>query len=224
MGELTLLLHNVILQVDKEDTWHWYLDNFRAYSVRSAYHFTTTQPPVTTMVASSLLWNKDIPLKVVIFAWRLFRDRLPAKDNLFHRGMIDIESQTCVSGCGSLENSSHLILHCQSFRSVWNSIYRWIGLTMVNPRYVEDHFNQFTYVGGGSKVQRSIMQVLWFATVWEIWKERNNKIFNAKECSILQVVDKIKVISYVWLKAKLASLPLNFHGWWLSPLTVLGIS
>jgi len=123
-----------------------------------------------------------------------------------------ISSRTCVSGCGSLKNSSHLILQCQSFGSVWNYIYRWIGVTMVNPCYVEDHFNQFTYAGGGSKAQRSIMQVLWFATVWEIWKERNNRIFNAKECSILQVLDKIKAISYVWLKAKLASLPLNFHG------------
>jgi len=57
------------------------------------------------------------------------------------------------------------------------------------------------------------MQVLWFATVWEIWKERNNMLFNGKEFSILKVVDKIKSFSFMWLKAKFASLPLNYHGW-----------
>jgi hypothetical protein len=93
---------------------------------------------------------------------------------------------------------------------------------MVTPCYVTDHFNQFTYASGGAKARHSIMQVLWFATVREIWKERNNMIFNAKECSLLRVVDKIKAISYAWLKAKFASLQLNFHGWWLSPFTLLG--
>jgi len=221
-GELTILLQNVNLQVDKDDMWHWFLENSRVYSVRSAYHFLRAQPLGSTMVAPSSLWNKDIPLKVVLFAWRLFRDRLSTKDNLFRHGVIDHDSRMCVSGVGSLKNSSHLIMHCRGFGLVWNFIYRWIGISMVTPCYVVDHFNQFTYAGGGAKTQRSIMQVLWFATVWEIWKERNNRVFNAKECSILEVVDKIKALSYVWLKAKFTSLPLNFHGWWLSPLTLLG--
>jgi hypothetical protein len=222
LGELILLLHNVTLQVDKEDTWHWSLESSRVYSVRSAYHFLTAHHFNTSPVASSSLWNKDIPLKVVLFAWRLFRDRLPTKDNLFRRGVIDFDSRLCASGCGSLENSSHLFLHCSSFGSVWNYIYRWIGIYTATPCFVADHFNQFSFAGGGTRSRRSIIQVIWFATAWEIWKERNNRIFNAKECSLLQVVDNIKATSYAWLKAKCASLPLNYHGWWLSPFTMLG--
>jgi len=34
-------------------------------------------------VSVSSLWHKDVPLKVTLFAWRLFRNRLPTKDNLF---------------------------------------------------------------------------------------------------------------------------------------------
>lgn len=48
----------------------------------------TFQPPFVSMVAVSSLWNKDVPLKVVLFAWRMFRDRLPTKDNLLRRGVI----------------------------------------------------------------------------------------------------------------------------------------
>jgi len=39
-----------------------------------------------------------VPLKVVVFAWRLFRDRLPTKDNLLRRGVINHDSRMCVAG------------------------------------------------------------------------------------------------------------------------------
>ena len=82
---------------------------------------------------------------------------------------------------------------------------------------------QFSYSGGIAKVRRSILQVIWFATVWEIWKERNNILSKDKECSIIQVVDKIKSLAFMWLKAKFSTLPFNYHGWWLSPFTMMGI-
>jgi len=109
-----LLLHNVILQVDKDDRWLWTLDSSKVFTVRSAYNFLTFQPPIASPVAVvvSSLWHKDVPLKVVLFAWRLFRDRLPTKDNLIHRGVIDQDSRLCVAGCGSVEPSHHLFLHC----------------------------------------------------------------------------------------------------------------
>lgn len=137
------------------------MEKSRVYSVSSAYHFMTAQPIDTSPMVSTSLWNKDIPLKVMLFAWRLFRDRLPTKNNLFRRGIIDHDSQMCVSGCGTLESSSHLFMHCRNFGFVWNFIYRWIGISMV-------HFNQFIYAAGGAKALRSVMQVLWFATLWKI--------------------------------------------------------
>jgi len=50
-----------------------------------------------------------------------------------------------------------------------------------------------------------------------------NRVFNEKKCSIQQVVDKIKSTTFMWLKGKYINLPLNYHGWWLSPFTILGI-
>ena len=88
---------------------------------------------------------------------------------------------------------------------------------------MSNHFNQFSFSGGIFKVRRSILQAIWFATVWEIWKERNNRLFNDKVCSIIQVVEKIKILAYSWLKVKFVSLPFNYHGWWLSPFAILDI-
>ena len=158
LGDLTLLLQNVILQVNKDDRCLWILESSRVFSVRSAYNVLTSQPPIELPVAVSYLWHKNVPLKVVLFAWLLFRDRLPTKDILHRRGVLDQASMLCVSGCGSTETSNHLFLHCN----------RWIGTSETAPFYVSDHFNQFGLSGGISKVRRSIIQTIWFATVWEI--------------------------------------------------------
>ena len=82
VGELILLLANVTMQVNKEDKWLWTLENSNTFTVRSLYNFLTIQPQVGLPVDVSSIWHKDAPLKVVMFAWRLFRDRLPTKDNL----------------------------------------------------------------------------------------------------------------------------------------------
>jgi len=57
-------------------------------------------------------WFWETPFVPTLFAWRLFRDRLPTKDNLHCRGVLDQASMLCVSGCGLTETSNHLFLHC----------------------------------------------------------------------------------------------------------------
>ena len=88
MGELTLLLQNVILQVDTVDRWLWSLESSHVFSVCIAYNYMTFQPPIVSTVDVSSLWHKYDPLKVVLCAWRFFRDRLPTKDNLLRHGVI----------------------------------------------------------------------------------------------------------------------------------------
>jgi hypothetical protein len=44
-------------------------------------------------------------LKVSVFAWQFFWNRLPTKDDLFRRAIIPHDSLLCVSGCGNLKLS-----------------------------------------------------------------------------------------------------------------------
>jgi len=202
LGELCFLLQNVILQVDKEDKWIWKLEKSNAYTVRSAYTCQSAQLPVVDPVELKLLWQKIVPLKVVVFVWHLLRNRLPTKDNLLRRGILHTDSCQCIAGCDSMKTVNHLFLHCSLFGTIWNCVRCWIGLSIAVPLNVSDHFSQFYFGGGRSQVQHTILNVVWFATVWEIWKERNNRIFNDKESSVMRIVDKIKSLSYSWLKEK----------------------
>jgi len=90
------LLLYVMLQVDTEDSWRWTPDPVAGYTVSGAYRVLTSGTATIVHVPTALLWRKNVPLKVSVFAWRLFRNRSPSKTNLFHRGIISSEAQVCI--------------------------------------------------------------------------------------------------------------------------------
>jgi len=101
----------------------------------------------------------------------------------------------------------HLLFNCNFFGSVWNHILRWLGISAVMPCHGARHFIQFSVIGGAAKSKRSVLQVIWFTTMWEIWKEINNRVFNDKNSPIPQMADRIKSLTFTWLKEKYTSLP-----------------
>jgi hypothetical protein len=74
------------------------MEKSNTFSVRSAYNFQTAQHSVDAPVDVKLLWQKYIPMKVVVFAWRLLQNRLPTKDNLLQCGVLNNDSCLCVTG------------------------------------------------------------------------------------------------------------------------------
>ena len=81
------ILSNVVLQVDIADSWRWFSDPATGYTVSGAYGVLRSGTPTNHLVPASSLWRKDVPLKVSVFAWHLFRNRLSTKTNLFQRGV-----------------------------------------------------------------------------------------------------------------------------------------
>jgi len=223
LEECRLLLSDVSLQPFSYDVWQWLLDPSGGYSVRGVYDMLTTQENPQVLQNNDLIWHKHVPLKVSIFAWRLIRDCLPTKTNLALRGVLDTEACQCVLGCGQVEDARHLFLLCPCFGSLWPLVRSWIGFDGVHHDDIAAHFIQFTNYTGGSKSRRSFMQLIWLLTVWLLWNERNARLFKQKECSLVQLLDKVKYHSFWWLKAKKAIFAYGEHMWWSSPLSCLGI-
>jgi len=113
--ECTRLLLNVALQVDIDDVWTWIPNSAVEYTVGGAYRTLTcgTSPnTINALVSADLLWRKDVPIKVSVFTWRLFWNRLPTKLSLYRRGIISNEAQYCICGGGVHEFDTHLFLNC----------------------------------------------------------------------------------------------------------------
>jgi len=61
------------MRVDFVDVWQWAPDPVVGYTVSGAYNsLTVTERAFTpASILVTLLWRKDVPLKVSVFAWRL---------------------------------------------------------------------------------------------------------------------------------------------------------
>ncbi|KAK2445430.1 hypothetical protein QL285_016359 [Trifolium repens] len=221
LRECPSLLLTRSLQDQSSDRWQ--PDPDKCYTVRGAYQLLTSQVSTPMDDAEKLIWYSQVPLKVSIFAWRLLRDRLPTKANLVTRGILSPAADLCVSGCGEMKSAHHLFLSCGTFGSLWALVCSWIDVSMVEYTSLPDHFVQFTYSAGDSRARRSFMQLIWLACVWVVWTERNHRLFRGSASTPTQMLDKIKLHSFRWLKATSVTLASNCHSWWSSPLLCLGL-
>jgi hypothetical protein len=92
-----------------------------------AYSFLTASDTNLNEGFDSFLWLKAVPLKVNLFVWRLFLNRLPTKDNLFRRGAIEAAQLSCAALCGELEDRDHLFFWCDVYERIWLLISKWLG-------------------------------------------------------------------------------------------------
>jgi len=223
LGECVTLLCSVSLQSNVTDSWRWLLDPIGGYSVRGAYQLLTSQDNAHVETAADLIWNKQVPLKVSILAWRLLRDRLPTKLNLLDHDIISADDTVCLAECGHVETTQHLILSCNYYDSLWQAVRSWHGLLGLNPQSISDHFYQFIHSSYGLPARRSFLQLVWLLCVWIIWNDCHSRLFKNIENSISQLLDKVKHHSFWWLKARNANFVYGFSRWWTNPLLYLGI-
>jgi len=137
--------------------------------------------------------------------------------------VLQATESACLSGCGSNETTSHLFLECDVFASLWYHVWQWLRISSVSSGDIRHHLQQFTTMSGFPRLTHPFFRIIWFATVWAIWKERNNRVFQNKVSVPSVVVEKVKLISFLWLKSNKANFSYRFHDWWKHPLLCMGI-
>ncbi|MCH93793.1 70 kDa peptidyl-prolyl isomerase, partial [Trifolium medium] len=135
------------------DQWLWRHDPAGGYSVRSVYHMLTSREVPSVAATTNLIWHKQVPMKISVLTWRLFRNR----------------------GIGNI--AQHLFLSCPVFAPLCYLVRSWIGIFSADPILLQDHFVQFIHSAGGLRARRSFLQLIWLCCIWVVWNERNNRVF-----------------------------------------------
>ena len=201
----------------------WLPDPAEVYSMRGAYDLLTVGATSQMATPFELVWHHQVPLKVSVFSWRLLRDRLPTKANLAIRGVILADDIFCVSGCGHVETAEHLFLSCSVFAPLWQQVRDWIGFNAMDSNNITDHLVQFTYMTGVGKTKRSFLQLILLLCTWVVLIEHNSRLFNNIVTIVPCLLEKVKLLSLGWLKAKKTVFVYGTHRWWSNPLVCLGI-
>jgi hypothetical protein len=207
-----------ILQVGMVDRWVWKLHTSQCYTVKSAYSFLTASDTNLNEGFDSFLWLKAVPLKVNLFVWRLFLNRLPTKDNLFRRGAIDAAQLSCAALCGDLEDRDHLFFRCGVYGRIWLLISKWLGFESAFNATPSTHAYQFCGLGDFSKNSRTVFAILWISVLFVVWKDRNNRIFQNRSDQIETLAEKVKLQTFWWLKSHYTLFDFDYSFWRLNPL------
>ncbi|XP_022014519.1 uncharacterized protein LOC110914015 [Helianthus annuus] len=191
------------------DVWLWEADSSKRFSVKSARRLIGGQSDTSDRLG--FVWNKWIPLKVNIFGWRLFLNRLPSKDALAARN-IHIDSQLCPFCDEVTETLDHLFSACRFGNEVWAGVSSWLKIPPIFAFGYKDillfHRSLRT-----SKRGSKLIQAILLISCWMIWKARNKLIFEKSKSSANGVIGEIKAVGFLWIKHRAKSLGINEINW-----------
>jgi len=106
---------------------------------------------------------------------------------------------------------------------VWFAVLQWLRLSFVAPVGSRNHFLQFGKMPGLPRSSHTFFRIIWLASVWIIWKEMNNRVFHQKVAAPQILAEKVKLLSFRWLKANMVTFVFSYHDWWQHPLSCMGV-
>jgi len=83
--------------------------------------------PPTIHVPTAQIWRKDVPLKVSVFAWHIFRNRFPSKTTCFEEAS-SLSRLSYVSRVVGIRNQSHIFFWHVLFLVSYGT---WLGTDSV---------------------------------------------------------------------------------------------
>jgi hypothetical protein len=150
--ELFNLLHQIRPRLSGADRHRWIPSADGYFNVKSAYSWLQNRNVVDNLdnnmvISLKKLWKNNVPSKVSIFCWRLLLEKLPTREALYHKGVINNNVERCCVFCFKTEETMHhLFLHCDVSAAVWRAIFTWLGTCYLNSSTsLQQHF---LYFGG----------------------------------------------------------------------------
>ncbi|XP_057745695.1 uncharacterized protein LOC130963610 [Arachis stenosperma] len=100
--------------------------------------------------------------------------------------------------CKAEESAFHLFVGCEITWRVWSAWLFAFGRSWTIPGTLKQHFESWQ-----NATQRKLEKKRWlvgfFAVIWAIWLERNNRVFNNHGSRVMEIINKSFMYSDEWL-------------------------
>ena len=202
---------------DGQDVWRWKASEDGVFTVSSAKRLISSSPSPNNIV--QMKWKGWVPLKCKIFVWRAAINRIPTKWELRRRG-VNLQSVLCSLCDSEMETATHMFTGCCFATEVWSRVEAWCRLSPSIMFDVPDIIN-IASAQANSKRSKYVLQGIVFTSMWVIWKERNERIFNGKRRRAIEVVESIKMTSYFWFRNRSRIQSIDWIDWCKYPLDVM---
>lgn len=161
-----------------------YLTHGLSFSTKNAYHLLAGVPAHDTN--DTLVWASRVPIKVQVFGWLLFKDRLNSKANLFRKTIV--HDTTCARCTAPYEDAAHIFLQCP------DSVAIWAALQLPMPASIDDIWDIATPPGQDDDIWPSVALTI----LWKIWDSRNSLVFRGNRHSARVTLQNIVHDFTVW--------------------------
>ena len=122
-------------------------------------------------------------------AWLAIQDGLKTRERLRKIQLcVDASCLFCDSSC---ETQDHLFFECHYSCKIWEAIKLWLQVHTSRLRLL-DFMKWLDSRCKGSRIRKSVIGSALCATIYFIWKERNNALWNAKIATVDHVISCIK--------------------------------
>jgi hypothetical protein len=176
--ELWRLARNFQLLEDEVDDITWNLTENGQYSASSAYEAQFFGLVYSDLYA--LVWRAWATPKAKHHAWLVLQNRLWTADRLQRRDWPNCG--LCPLCKQAPESTNHLFVHCRFSIRIWELLKVWIGIHGIFSRQwgALNIDEWWKLLATGASPHRKALSSLMLLTVWELWNERNARVFRNK--------------------------------------------
>ena len=180
----------------------WSLESAGVYTCSSFFKYLSRSSNPTSVILSNFFWKIKAPSKVKAFVWTAVLNRINTNDLLqIRRPNKALSPNVCVMCFQSAETNSHLFLHCEVARFVWDKLFGIFGEYWVCPADLGAFFANRCVGFGRRKDQKALWYCAVLAILWCLWLERNDRIFKNKFLPPHLLWDRITFLSSLWVSS-----------------------
>jgi hypothetical protein len=179
-----------ILHKEGDDILRWGYTPIGTFTIKEAYSLQGSQQEQRTNRIWSKVWNPALWPKISTFLWLVVHNRTLTWDNLQKRGFIG--PSCCVLCLQHEETKEHLFNGCQYSQQIWDYGAQLMRRSNRRRGSINDTIDNWSGTPFHNPILNHIWTILPGFTLWQIWKERNKRIFHSQSSPPTATWEKIK--------------------------------